>query len=151
MAWFPLGWGEPYVPSYHVSRTYFQQVNVTNTHITNITNVTNNYYVSNNTTVVNHTNVQNIHYVNQNVSGRGYRGTDARDDQLGTGNKVAVSVPAAELRTASVVSAAPVAPARNQRTGSEGGCSRGSASCPFRLRLGRWFRMWRPAAAAGSF
>ena len=42
--WCPLGYGEPYIPWYGASRHYFQNVNVTNTHITNITYVTNNYY-----------------------------------------------------------------------------------------------------------
>src|SRR5579884_2565034 len=46
VAWFPLGYGEPYIPPYHVTRNYFQQVNVSNTKIVNITNVTNNYYVT---------------------------------------------------------------------------------------------------------
>ena len=121
VAWFPLGWGEPYVPSYHVSRTYFQQVNVTNTHITNITNVTNNYYVSNNTTVVNRTNIQNIHYVNQNVSGAVTAVPARAMTNSEPVNKVAVAVPAAELKTASVVSAAPVAPARNSVLGAKAG------------------------------
>ena len=44
VGWFPLGWGEPYIPYYGHSRNYFQRVNITNTHITNITYVTNNYY-----------------------------------------------------------------------------------------------------------
>jgi len=44
--WCPLGFGEPYVPWYHVSRGYFNRVNITNTRITNvhITNVYNNTY-----------------------------------------------------------------------------------------------------------
>ncbi len=44
VGWFPLGWGEPYIPYYGHSRHYFEHVNVTNTRITNITYVTNNYY-----------------------------------------------------------------------------------------------------------
>ena len=44
--WCPLGWGEPYYPWYGVSRGYFRNVNVTNTHITNITHITNVYYTS---------------------------------------------------------------------------------------------------------
>ncbi len=61
VAWFPLAPGEVYVPSYHVSRTYVNQVNVTNT-VVNVTKVTNvyNYYTTNNTTVVNR-----VTYVNQ--------------------------------------------------------------------------------------
>jgi hypothetical protein len=48
--WCPLGYGEPYIPSYRVSRGYFNRVNITNTHITNVTNITNIY----NNTYVNH-------------------------------------------------------------------------------------------------
>ena len=44
VGWFPLGWGEPYIPYYGHSRGYFQHVNVSNTRITNINYVTNNYY-----------------------------------------------------------------------------------------------------------
>jgi hypothetical protein len=56
VGWFPLGYGEPYLPPYAGSRNYFRNVNVSNTHISNITNITNNYYNttninSNNTTI----------------------------------------------------------------------------------------------------
>jgi len=61
IGWFPLGYGEPYIPSYHVSRTYFETVNVSNTRITNITYVSNNYYN-------NHVDINNIHYVNQTTA-----------------------------------------------------------------------------------
>ena len=49
--WCPLGFGEPFIPWYGVSRGYFNQVNITNTHITNITNINNIY---NNTYINNH-------------------------------------------------------------------------------------------------
>jgi len=47
--WCPLGFGEAYVPWYHVSRGYFNRVNITNTRITNVhvTNVYNNTYLRN--------------------------------------------------------------------------------------------------------
>jgi hypothetical protein len=61
VAWFPLGPGEVFVPSYHVSRTYVNQVNVTNT-VVNVTKVTNVY---NTYTTTNVTNVNRITYVNQ--------------------------------------------------------------------------------------
>ena len=73
VAWFPLGPREVYMPSYPVSRTYVNNVNVTNTAVN--TTVVNNYY---NNTVVNKnvnvnntnvTNVTNITYVNQSVPG----------------------------------------------------------------------------------
>jgi hypothetical protein len=49
--WCPLGFGEPYIPWYGVSRGYFNRVNITNTHITNITTINNIY---NNTYINNH-------------------------------------------------------------------------------------------------
>jgi FecR protein len=44
--WCPLGFGEPFLPWYGVSRGYFNRVNITNTRITNvnITNIYNNNY-----------------------------------------------------------------------------------------------------------
>jgi hypothetical protein len=121
VAWFPLGWGEPYVPSYHVSRAYFQQVNVTNTHITNITTVTNNYYVTNNNTTVINNNIHNLHYANQNVNGAVTAVPTRALTNSEAVSKVAVAVPASELRTAEVVGAAPVAPARTSVLGAKAG------------------------------
>lgn len=43
VGWFPLGWGEPYIPYYRHSRGYFRNVNFTNTRFTNVT-IINNYY-----------------------------------------------------------------------------------------------------------
>ncbi|HEY2461175.1 MAG TPA: DUF6600 domain-containing protein [Candidatus Acidoferrum sp.] len=63
VGWFPLGPREVFVPSYRVSRTYVNNVNISNTRV-NVT-VVNNYY---NTTVVNKQ-VVNVRYVNQGVSG----------------------------------------------------------------------------------
>jgi len=48
VAWYPLGWNEPYVPSYHVSRNYIERVNVRvvqQTRIVQVTNVYNRIYV----------------------------------------------------------------------------------------------------------
>ena len=64
VGWFPLGPREVYVPSYHVSRAYVNNVNITNTTVN--TTVVNNYY---NTTVINKTTVTNVTYVNQRVTG----------------------------------------------------------------------------------
>jgi uncharacterized protein DUF6600 len=66
VAWFPLGPGEVFVPAYHVSRNYVNQVNVTNTvvNITKVTNVYNTTVIHNNTTVINN-NLTKIVYVNQ--------------------------------------------------------------------------------------
>ena len=65
VGWFPLAPGEVFVPGYRVSRTYVNNVNITNTRV-NVTNVTNVY----NTVVVNNkTNVNRITYLNQHVNG----------------------------------------------------------------------------------
>ncbi|HSS71211.1 MAG TPA: DUF6600 domain-containing protein [Casimicrobiaceae bacterium] len=50
VAWFPLGVGEVYRPSYAVSRSYFTNVNVSNTVVN--TTVINNYYNNRNVNVV---------------------------------------------------------------------------------------------------
>jgi hypothetical protein len=63
VGWFPLAPGEVYVPGYHVSRAYVNNVNMTNTTV-NVTKVTNVY----NTVVINRTTVNNITYVNQHVN-----------------------------------------------------------------------------------
>ena len=64
VGWFPLAPGEVYVPSYHVSRTYVNNINITNTTV-NVTKVTNVY----NTVIVNKsTTINNITYVNQRVN-----------------------------------------------------------------------------------
>jgi hypothetical protein len=55
VAWFPLAPGEPYVPAYHASRRYLQQVNITNVNITKV-NVTN-------------VNVTDYHYRNRGLDG----------------------------------------------------------------------------------
>ncbi len=59
IAWFPLGPREVYRPSYQVSRSYFENVNVSNTVVSNT--VVNNYYSN--------TNVTNVTYVNRDVPG----------------------------------------------------------------------------------
>jgi hypothetical protein len=118
VGWFPLGWGEPYVPTYAVSRTYFQQVNVSNTHITNITTVTNNYYVSNSNTTVINNNIRNIHYANQGVNGAV---TAVPTSAMATSQavaKAAVAVPANAVRPESFATSAAVAPARTSVLGA---------------------------------
>jgi hypothetical protein len=117
VGWFPLGWGEPYVPSYAVSRTYFQQVNVSNTHITNITNVTNNYYVTNNNTTVVNNNISNIRYANQNVRGAVTAVPTRTMTNAEPVARAAVAVPASEIKPAAFTTAAPVAPAKTSVLG----------------------------------
>jgi len=114
VGWFPLGFGEPFVPGYPVSRNYFQNVNVTNTHITNITNVTNNYY--NNTN-----NIQNIHYANRAVPGAM---TAVSKNVMESGQPVAksaVKVSPSEAARAPITSNASVAPSKNSVLGVNAG------------------------------
>ncbi len=64
VGWFPLAPGEVYLPGYHVSRTYVNNINITNTTV-NVTKVTNVY----NTVIINkNTTVNNVTYVNQHVT-----------------------------------------------------------------------------------
>ncbi len=57
VGWFPLGFGEPFVPWYHAGPGYWRNVNISNTRITNVT-VINNYYN-------NRGSINNIHYANR--------------------------------------------------------------------------------------
>jgi hypothetical protein len=107
IGWFPLGWGEPYIPSYHVSRNYFTQVNVSNTVINNT--VINNYYGSYSAGNVNY---NQITYANRNVAG-GITAVPAA--AFVSAKPVAASAVAVNRETfanARVAGFAPVAPTR---------------------------------------
>jgi hypothetical protein len=130
VGWFPLGWGEPYVPSYAVSRTYFQNVNVRNTRIVNITNVTNNYYSTNNNTTVVNNNIRNMHYANQTVNGAVTAVPTRVMVNSQSVGKAAVPVRADEVRGNSVAVTAPVAPVRTSLLGAQAEAS--SAAPPAR-------------------
>lgn len=82
VGWFPLGPREVFVPWYHTSPVYVQNVNITNTHVTvvQVTNVYHNYtvnhvtnvtyvneHVANSVTVVNHDTFVNARPVNANI------------------------------------------------------------------------------------
>ncbi len=115
VGWFPLGPREVYVPSYHVSRAYVNNVNISNTTVNQT--VINNYY---NTTVVNkNVNVNNVRYVNQNVVGgvtatSGQNFTSARP--VGTNQ---MRVDQREIASAPVAVGAPrVAPPKQAVMGS---------------------------------
>ena len=101
VGWFPLGPREVYVPSYHVSRNYINNVNVSNTTVNQT--VVNNYY---NTTVINK-NVTNVTYVNQRVAG-GVTATSGQtfSSAQPVGRNI-VRVDQREVATAQVAVAAP--------------------------------------------
>jgi flagellar biosynthesis GTPase FlhF len=63
IAWFALGPREVFVPSYPVSRTYVNNINISNTRVN--TTIINNVY---NTTIINNKTV-NVTYVNRTVPG----------------------------------------------------------------------------------
>ena len=44
IGWCPLGWGEPFLPWYHVSRGYFEHVNFYNTRFANTNGFANRYW-----------------------------------------------------------------------------------------------------------
>jgi hypothetical protein len=114
VGWFPLGPREVYVPSYHVSRNYVNNVNVTNTTVN--TTVVNNYY---NTTVINKTTVNNVTYVNQRVPGAVSATTPQAFTSAQSVAKNSVTVNAREVATAQVVATTPaVAPSKQAVLGS---------------------------------
>jgi len=115
VGWFPLGPREVYVPSYHVSRNYVNNINVSNTTVN--TTVVNNYY---NTTVVNKTvNITNVTYVNQRVPGAVTATTPQAFTSAQSVSKNVVVVNQREVASAPVNYATPaVAPSRQAVLGS---------------------------------
>jgi hypothetical protein len=62
VAWFPLGPRDVYIPTYHCTPRYVQNVNITNTRVVNVTQVTNVYNTYNTRNV----NVNRINYTYAN-------------------------------------------------------------------------------------
>jgi uncharacterized protein DUF6600 len=110
VGWFPLGPREVYVPSYPVSRTYVNQVNITNTTVN--TTVVNNYY--NNVVVNKNVTVTNVKYVNQSVPGA----VTATSTQVMTSGQSVhnnvVRVDEREIARAPVAAATPAVPPTRQ-------------------------------------
>jgi hypothetical protein len=93
VGWFPLGFGEPFVPWYHVGPGYYRSVNISNTRITNV-------------------NVTNITYVNRSVAGAV---TATSTASFAAGHNLAtagVAVPASALQHGEVMRTVQVAPVR---------------------------------------
>src|SRR5258706_2719395 len=115
VGWFPLGPREVYVPSYHVSREYVNQVNVSNTTVntTTVTNVYNTTIVNNNTTIT------NVNYANRNVQGAV---TVVPQRAFATAQpvaKAAVAVNARQIAAAPVTARVAVAPTRESVLGAK--------------------------------
>jgi len=117
VGWFPLGPREVFVPSYPVSRTYVNNVNISNTTVN--TTVVNNYY---NTTVINRTTnvtVNNQHYMNQGVPGAVSATTPQAFTSAQSVSKNSVVVNQREVASAPVAATTPpVAPAKQAVLGS---------------------------------
>jgi hypothetical protein len=71
VAWVPLGPRDVWVPGYHCSPAYMNNVNVTSSRVVNRTQITNVYNttVINRTTVVNNVTVNKVVYSNQSAPG----------------------------------------------------------------------------------
>src|SRR5450432_4744403 len=141
VGWFPLAPGEVYLPGYHVSRAYVNNVNITNTtvNITRVTNVYNtviinkrvnnvtyvNQRVNNGVTVVSHDTFVNARSVRQNIMrvdqreiasapvSRSVAAEPVRSSVFGAGRLVAVRPPAAVISRRVVAVRTPPAPERN--------------------------------------
>jgi hypothetical protein len=113
VGWFPLGFGEPFVPWYHAGPGYWRNVNVSNTRITNVT-VINNYYN-------NRESINNIHYANRSfpnavtaVPQRAFVNSQSVGRNM-------VPVSGENLRNAHVVGGSPFEPSRTSVLGANAG------------------------------
>jgi hypothetical protein len=114
VGWFPLAPGEVFVPSYRVSRTYMNTVNLSNTRV-EMAKITNVY----NTVVINHSSTENnFAYANRGVAGGV---TVVSRDTFINSQSVArnvVSVPEKELAAGPVSHGAAIEPVRASVLGS---------------------------------
>ena len=128
VAWFPLGPRDVWVPGFHASARYVQNVNITNTravNVTQVTNVYNNY--TRNVTVVN-----NYTYAHNNVAV-----TAVSRETFVNARPVAaasVRVSSEQLESARVVESAPIAPIRTSRIAAEAKPAMGRPAVPFTQR-----------------
>jgi hypothetical protein len=110
VGWFPLGWHDPYLPSYHVSAVYARNVNISNSRVVNVT-VINNYYTTTNVNIRN-TTISNIRYENATVNGAT---TGVSSSAFASGQSLrgsAVVVPASAVGRSSMMTAAAVVPTK---------------------------------------
>ena len=111
VAWVPLGWHDPFIPSYHVSPGYARNVNISNSKVVNVT-VINNYYTTNNVNIRN-TTISNIHYENAKVNGAV---TGVPANAFASGRpvaKIGMVVPASAMARANVMTTASVVPTKD--------------------------------------
>lgn len=114
VGWFPLGPREVFVPSYHVSQAYVTRVNISSTTV-NVTQVTNVY----NTTIIhNTTNITNITYANRSVQGAVMVVPQHAFVSAQPVGKIAVSVSAQQIASASVSARVAVVPTHESVLGA---------------------------------
>jgi hypothetical protein len=114
VGWFPLGPREVFVPSYHVSQAYVTRVNISNTTV-NVTQVTNVY----NTTIINNTtNITNITYANRSVQGAVMVVPQHAFISAQPVGKIAVTVSAQQIASASVSARVAVVPTHESVLGA---------------------------------
>ena len=110
VGWFPLGPREVYQPSYTVSRSYFENINRSNTIIN--TTVINNYY--------NNSNVTNVVYANREVAGAIIAVPTTTFVQSQPVSRAAVQVTRNMVASAPLVVAAPLVPTEKSVRGDAG-------------------------------
>ena len=126
VGWFPLGPREVYVPSYGVSRGYFNRVNVSNTTV-NTTTITNVY----NTTIINKsTTITNVNYVNRGVRGAVTAVPQRAFASAQPVSRNAVAVNASELNSARMTPHPAVAPTSNSVLGAHANTANHVAAPP---------------------
>ncbi|HSQ80704.1 MAG TPA: DUF6600 domain-containing protein [Casimicrobiaceae bacterium] len=108
IGWFPLGPREVYRPPYHVSRNYFQQVNVSNTTI-------NNTYITN---IYNNPNATQGSYANMRVPNAVTAVPTTAFASSERVHRVAMPLAPAALASAQVQQVARIAPARSAFAGA---------------------------------
>jgi hypothetical protein len=126
VAWVPLGWHDPFIPSYHVSPEYARNVNTSSSRVVNVA-VINNYYATTNVNVRNAA-IANIQYENVKVRGALMvvpRGGFASGQPVG---KIAVEVPVGAAGRVNFTANASVVPTKEAVLGGHA-----PASAPARL------------------
>jgi len=114
IGWFPLGFREPFHPWYHASNSYFRNVNITNTRITNVNglNSANRNF--------------NYRYAHEsNAVTAASRNTFVNGQAV---NRNSMRVTQASLRSAQVTNRADFTPTRSSYTGAAN--ARGRVSAP---------------------
>ncbi|HXX71586.1 MAG TPA: DUF6600 domain-containing protein [Candidatus Acidoferrum sp.] len=129
VAWFPLGPHDVYVPGFHCSPHYVQNINITNTRVVNVTQVTNVY----NTVVVN----RNVTAVNYMYAKNGAAVTAVSRETFVNARPVstaAVHVSSEQIETARAVDTAPIAPTRSSYIASTAKVATTKPTVPFAQR-----------------